>query len=234
MAIDLFLAMTGAEIRANTALPERIGWMACHFSPYGTGLTNLPPHLPESAMLILNDRTPIHGHDPQRIIGQLREILETLKCGSILLDFQRPGEAETAVLAAEIVHALPCPTAVSEMYAEGIPCPIFLPPAPPDVMLRDYLAPQKGREVWLDTALDGKIITLTEDGALSSPLFRENVPEDGHREERLRCHYTMQTGEEQAKFTLFRTEEDLRDLLEDAEALGVSRAVGLWQELRWM
>ena len=42
MVIRPFLAMTAAEIRANPDISSPIGWMACHFSPYGTGLSNLP------------------------------------------------------------------------------------------------------------------------------------------------------------------------------------------------
>ena len=47
MAIGRYFAMTAAEIRGCSALPAGIAWMACHFSPYGTGLSNLPPELPE-------------------------------------------------------------------------------------------------------------------------------------------------------------------------------------------
>ena len=52
MAMDVFLAMTAAEICGNRNLPANLGWMACHFSPYGTGLSNLPKQLPPSSLLI--------------------------------------------------------------------------------------------------------------------------------------------------------------------------------------
>ena len=76
MVLPLYLAMTAAEIRANTDFPPNIGYMACHFSPYGTGLSNCPAHLPEGSMLILNDRTPVYGHCPERIAQQLMEMAE--------------------------------------------------------------------------------------------------------------------------------------------------------------
>ena len=231
MAIKRNLAMTGAEIRANAALPENIGWMACHFSPYGTGITNLPPALPRGAMLILNDRTPIHGHDPERIAAQLQQTMRQQRCECLLLDFQRSGEPETAALVSHILDALPCPVAVSEGYAEGTGCPVFLSPLPADVPLSDHIAPWNGREIWLEAALEGKVITLTEDGAASSPLPRWDTPEGGYQENSLHCHYTISLTDTQAEFTLYRTREDLDNLLAEAEALGITRAVGLYQEL---
>ena len=73
MAIRLYLAMTAAEIRENTGLPPKIAWMACHFSPYCTGLSNLPRILAAGSVLMLDDVTPIFHHDPQQIAAQLRE-----------------------------------------------------------------------------------------------------------------------------------------------------------------
>ena len=60
MGISHYLAMTGVEIAAAEALPENIAYMACHFSPYGTGLTGAPEVLPKHSMLILNDRIPFN------------------------------------------------------------------------------------------------------------------------------------------------------------------------------
>ena len=231
MAIGRYFAMTAAEIRGCSALPAGIAWMACHFSPYGTGLSNLPQELPEGSLLILNDRTPIHGHDPRRIAEQLAGTIEANHCCALLLDFQRPEQPETAALAQVLAEALPCPVAVSEQYAEGLACPVFLPPVPPDARLAAYLSPWEGREVWLEMALAGEVITLTEDGAASSPLPFREAPEEGFPEPVLHCHYRAQTSETQARFSLWRTKEDLEALLREAEALGVKCAVGLYQEL---
>ena len=69
-----YLAMTPAEFNSVSQPPPDFAYMACHFSPYGTGLGNLPTVLPPESLLILNDRTPIHGHDPQRIFDQLKDV----------------------------------------------------------------------------------------------------------------------------------------------------------------
>ena len=52
MAIRPFLAMTAAEIQGTETLPPKTAWMACHFSPYSTGLSNLPKALPPGLSLI--------------------------------------------------------------------------------------------------------------------------------------------------------------------------------------
>lgn len=232
MAIDRYLAMTGAEIGTNSVLPPKVAYMACHFSPYGTGLANLPAHLPPGSMLILNDRTPIRGHDPQRIAGQLEECIRSQQCPALLLDFQRPGEAETAALAAFLVSTLPCPVGVSESYAQGLECPVFLPPVPPDTRLSNHLNSWKGREIWLDISAEGTTVTLTPEGACTAPLSPQDVPRQGRPEKTLRCHYTIDISEDAAVFTLFRTPDDLEAMLADAQSQGVTTAVGLWQELK--
>lgn len=230
MALPLYLAMTAAEIRAKTALPSKLSWMACHFSPYGTGLSNLPRNLPEGTMLILNDRTPIHGHDRALITEELSALVTELRCDSVLLDFQRPGIEETAALANTIVTELPCPVGVSEQYARGLTCPVFLPPVPPDTPLAEHLRPWQDREIWLEAALAGQVITLTEAGSSATPLPHSASPEDGFRDDALHCHYRIEV-DESARFTLFRTPQDLSELLEEAAQYEVTRAVGLYQEL---
>lgn len=230
MVLPLYLAMTAAEIRTKNVFAAKLGWMACHFSLYGTGLSNCPASLPEGSMLILNDRTPIHGHDRALIVHQLTSLITELKCDALLLDFQRPGEEETAALVKDIAAALPCPVGVSEPYARDLACPVFLPPVPPDTAVVDCLAPWTGREVWLEAALEGMVITLTPEGSYASPLPYAPPAESDHADRKLHCHYRIET-DENARFTLFRTPEDLHALLDEASAFGVTRAVGLYQEL---
>lgn len=230
MAIPRYLAMTAAEMRAVSDLPAEAAWMACHFSPYGTGLSNLPSTLPPDSLLILNDRTPIHGHDGERVAKQLQERIEALHCKGLLLDFQRPEEPETAALVKHLTGALSCPVTVSDLYARGLDCPVFLPPAPPEVSLETYLAPWQGREIWLEMALGGEVISLTEQGAQVSPL--PHPPGDGQAETRLHCHYQISVSDTEVEFPLWRTAEDLEALLAEAERLGVTAAVGLYQELQ--
>lgn len=231
MPIPVFLAMTAAEIREKQDFPGKIGWMACHFSPYSTGLSNLPRTLPSGSLLILNDYTPMQGHDPDAVAGQLSACIAALGCRGLLLDFQRREDKCAARLANHLVMTLPCPVGVSEVYADGLDCPVFLPPVPPSMPLGEYLTPWQGREIWLELALGGEIITLTEQGSTTVPLPHGDSLGEGFSEEALHCHYRIETQASSAQFTLWRTREDLRDLLREAERSGVTSAVGLWQEL---
>lgn len=229
MAIPLYLAMTAAEFGMCTNFPEHMGWMACHFSPYSTGLSNLPPSLPEGSLLILNDRTPIHRHDPSRIGESLGKLAASLRCRGLLLDFQTPGIPETAALARYLAQALPCPVGISEPYAvEG--SPVFLPPVPLDTPLPEYLKPWQGQEIWLDAALDAVQIRLTPEGSVFVPAPLEPSREADQLDDRLHCRYRVELEEECARFTLYRTPETVQELLREAESLGVTAAVGLFQE----
>lgn len=230
MAIAHYLAMTGAEMAAASTLPQHTAWMACHFSPYGSGLSNLPQWLPPASVLILNDRTPIHDHDPVLIAAQLEACVQQFSCIGLLLDFQRPGEAQTPEVVQHLCQSLPCPVAVSEPYANGETPIVFLPPPPPDTPLSVSLSPWNGQEIWLDTTLEGLELTLTEEGAASTPVSPWDCPAEGFPEPRLHCHYQTKLEENCARFTLWRTPEDLDSLLAEAETLGVAAAVGLYQE----
>ena len=231
MAIAPFLAMTAAEIRANPDICGPIGWMACHFSPHGTGLSNLPQWLPEGSLLILNDRTPWWNHDATLIAEQLAERIKALGCHGLLLDFQRPGVEEVADLATLLTAQLECPVGVTEAYTDNLDCPVFLPPVPLHLSAEEFLAPWQGREIWLELALDGEGILLTPEGAVTTPLPSPDMPNTAHRDELLHCSYSIQLEENAARFTLGRSKEDLMVLLEEAANYGVTTAVGLWQEL---
>lgn len=232
MAIAPFLAMTAAEIRVNSVLPPKIAWMACHFSPYGLGLSNLPRELPPGALLMVDDITPIHGHDSQQILDQLAECAEAFSCSGILLDFQRPDIDETAALVDVLTQGLPCPMAVSHFYAGAGTFPVFLPPVPPSVPPEEHFALWQDRELWLELALDAVEITVTEDGSSFTPLLCVPDPVDSFREENLFCHYRITEQPDAIKFLLWRTEEDLTGLLKHAERFGVTTAVGLYQEFQ--
>ncbi len=222
----LYLAMTATEIADNPALPPALAWMACHFSPYGTGLSNLPSHLPEGSMLILNDRTPIMGHDDALIARQLASAATELSCSRILLDLQRPGEYGRLI--ASILNCAPCPVGVSEAYAQGLSCPVFLPPLSLLKAPQEQLAPWQGREVWLEIAMDALQITVTDQG---SQLACAAPPEDAlpFRDDSLFCHYGFVANADSAVFTLHRTPEDLKQLM---EVSGCNCFIGLYQELR--
>ena len=232
MAIPLYLAMTGAEMPEKSAFPDHTAWMACHFSPYGSGLSNLPRRLPPDSLLILNDRTPICGHDPALIAAQLSDCIARLQCTGLLLDFQRPDEPQTSELAEYLCRALPCPVAVSEPYAGSLDCAVFVSPIPADVSMDSRISSWCGRELWLDTSMEGLEIILSEQGAISFPLPCRELPEGGFAEERLHCHYHSSLENDRAVFTLWRTAEDITQQLEEAELLGIAVAVGLYQEFR--
>ena len=230
MDIVHYLAMTAAEIGANPPLPPKIAWMACHFSPYSAGLSNCPRQLPPGSLLILNDFSPIHGHSPETAANQLRSWVEDFQCSGVLLDFQRPGNTETAALTEYLEGSLPCPVAVSHLYADSLSCPVFLPPVPVQTPVAEYLAPWQGREIWLETALDAVKITLTEKGASFAQLPRADSEKNDFRDEKLHCRYRISLSEDRAEFLLYRAKEDLASLLRDAGNHGVTTAVGLYQE----
>lgn len=231
MALPCYLAMTAAEFGAAETLPERIAWMACHFSSYGLGLSNLPQQLPAGSMVILNDRTPPHGHDPALIAQQLSELLEALHPSCILLDLQRPDVQETALIAHSLAKALPCPVGITQQYAKELDCPVFLPPPPLHVPLQTHLAPWKGREIWLELAPETETITVTAEGAQTEPTAPLPLHEPVFEESLLHCRYHTAVTADRAAFALQRDKEHLSGLLEEAEALGVTQAVGLYQQL---
>lgn len=231
MVFPGYLAMTASEIAGVTALPPKIGWMACHFSPYGLGLSNRPKRLPPGSLVICNDRTPIHGHDPELVARELLESIEACGGERVLLDFQRPGSGEAAAVAQAVVEHLNYPVGVAASYAGALPCPVFLPPVPLHIPIPEYLAPWDGREIWLDGAPDGEIITITEAGSAYTPLPPGDRPSGGFAEEALHCHYRIETTADRARFTLYRTPDDLLSLLHAARELGVTQSIGLYQEL---
>ncbi len=225
MGIVPYLAMTPVELTNCPALPEKIGYMACHFSLYGTGLQDLPDQLPKGSLLILDDRIPALRQDPQCVVRDLEAALVVLECAGLLLDFQRPG---CDAMVEAIISRLPG-TVVSERYAQAYRCPVFLPPLPLTQPLSEYIAPWKGREIWLDAAVDCAAITVTAQGSQLHPC-----PEGGdfpHLDETLHCRYRLELQDNAAKFILYRSKEDVNALFKEAEKLGISHAVGLYQQL---
>lgn len=224
MEINCFLAMTAAEIRSCSPLPPKIAWMACHFSPYGTGLSNLPKWLPEGSLLILNDRTPICGHDPHLVAQQLEDIVTAFHCSSILLDLQRPG-GEAVV---DAVVRLSCKVAVTPAYAKDENCAVFLPPPPLTLPLPQHIAPWKNREIWLEAALEQCTIRVTKDG--SREVDRPPFP-CPYVDSALHCRYGMEIQPQYIDFHLQRDQQQLSALMAEGQELGISQFVGLYQQL---
>ena len=231
MALPLYLAMTAAEISCAQALPARCAYMACHFSPYGTGLSNFPRSLPKASVLIVNDRTPVQGHDPALVAAQVAQLAEEWEAVGILLDFQRPNIPRTAEIAKAILSALSCPVSISEYYARDLNCPVFLPPPPPDRPLPKYIAPWQGRELWLEAALDAQRIAVTPKGSSLTQDFSHDSIDCPHQDTKLHIHYKIEIAPNLVSFTLRRTQADLTALMQEAESLGFTQAIGLYQEL---
>ena len=231
MVLPLNLAMTPAEMSSADGIPTKIAWMACHFSPYTLGISNIPSSLPGGSMLILNDRFPCQGHSPSLAAQQLQDAADRLECESVLLDFQRPPEPEAEAVVRSIVDMLPVPVAVTAPYAHGLSSPVFLSPAPLHMELVDWLSPWQGREIWLEAALCQETASVTEQGSIFSPLSAPDMTEGGFFDETLCCSYRTEVLEHAIRFTLFDTPDTLKTKLEKARSLGVTRAVGLYQEL---
>lgn len=232
MAITLHLAMTAAEFSNCTQLPDRPAWMACHFSPYGSGLIGLPEALPADSLLILNDRIPPHRHDPALILRQLCDTVEALSCFGVLLDLQRPDCANTRDIAAVLTEGLPCPTAVSEPYARPLSCPVFLNAPPLEQPLEQAVLPWQGRELWMEAALTARRIDITPHGTAVFPAEPALAPEgESFADPRLFCRYIQTVKPDQASFFLYSTAETLQLQAQRAQELGVKRFVGLFQQL---
>ena len=229
MPDSIYLAMTAAELQFTSPLPPKVAYMACHFSPYGTGLSNFPQHLPQEAVLILNDRTPIFGHDHDLILQQLQSVCEAFGCAYILLDFQRQALEYTALIEKLSGH-FQDKLIVPAQYAPPLPCPVFLPPLPVGNKLEAHIRPWAGRKLWLDISCESAVITVTAQGSHREIFYEPNetlpIPDNA-----LHCNYDTIVKDDHAKFILSRTTDHLPALMEEATSLGVDHFIGLYQQL---
>jgi len=226
MFSHIFLAVTATELAEFR--PTKTAYMACHFSPYGKGLSNIPVMLPPNSILLLDDSTPPFGHEQEAVTEQLRKLSAQFSANAVLLDFQGEPTAESMAMAEHLVNTLPCKVAVTERYAKTLGCPVFLPPTPVTVPLQAYLEPWLKQGVYLEIAPSGVQYTITQSGSTSLPIpYKELSLQD----KKLHCHYAVESFPEKAVFTLCRTKEDLRALVQQATDLGVLGCVGLFQEL---
>ena len=201
MVLPLYLAMTASEFRPV---------------PYPALLMLEGTEVPPAGVLpVVTDCFPSDG----QALHQLCHGRE-----AVLLDFEHPPTPSLR----EMIRGLPCPCAAPPGYGDG---PVFLPPAPLHVPLAQYLAPYKGRDIWLEAALQRQTVTVTASGVTVEPPLPNRSFEGGFYDEKLRCRFTQEFSEDRAVFTLFDTPETLVKKLDHAAALGVTRAVGLDQEL---
>lgn len=224
MPIPIYLAMTAEEFAFCREKPTNVAWMACHFSPYGKGLTNLPPGSLKNAIVTVNDRIPWNGHDAAVIAAQLKGI----DCGGILLDFQRPDTPLSFV--SQLLAALPHPVCIAERFALDTECPILLPPVPPHIPVAEYIEPWQGREIWLEASQNTSQITVTAAGAEETmSVLAGTYP---HKDAALSCHYGIAVENDRATFSFCRLRADMEDLATQAKDAGVTRMIGLYQELK--
>ena len=148
-----------------------------------------------------------------------------------MLDFQRHPSVQAQALAESLVQAPPCPVAVAAPFAQGLSCPVLLPPCPAHVPLGEHMKPWAGRDIWLEVSRGTDCISVDRSGAVFSvqpPPMSETA---GFPEETLHCHYRIETGPEQIRFTLWRTADDIRSLCRSGQSLGIQGFLGLYQEL---
>ena len=148
----------------------------------------------------------------------------------MLLDLQRPEEAETTKIAETILATLPCPVGISEWYAKDMDCPVFLSPVPLIKTPESYLLSWQGREIWMELALTRGNYQITEQGCRLLP-FSPREQAIIHKDCSLHCQYSMEVCEDTVTFSLERSPEALQALCQAAESLGVTCFVGLYQEL---
>ena len=216
MVLPLYLAMTAAEINAVPVLPPRWGCLAWR----------IPAALSPERMLILTDGAVREGQDPARLAASVAK----LNCGSVLLDFEGAPTDHTRMVADALFQALPCPVAAPPGYVEDSDRAVFLPPCPLHVPMAEYLAPWRNRAVWLDVTRQRQTIRVTRQGTTyGSPAPADELT-GGTFDDTLLCRYRMEQADDAVTFTLFDTPETLEQKMALAASLGVTGAVGLYQE----
>lgn len=229
MVLPIYLAMTASEIRLCNRMPTHCGYMACHFSSYGRGLTNIPQQLRVGSMLILNDRISPQWHDPLLICYQLAEAVNQLQPAGLLLDMQRPFDSLTCEIIHAIAENVSCPKAVTPAYLANWKEAVLLSPVPPYTLPEEYLLPWAGRNIWLEIDNMGSKLELRENGCSIFP-WEADSPEPKQYDEKLCCHYNVELQDNFAIFTLQRSFQDTQNLLQKAKNAGVTLAVGLYQQ----
>ena len=226
MGIPHYLAMTALEIAGCARLPKHLAWMGCRFGP--EGLLGLPEDLPPGSLLILDDQVPMEVLPSPEATEALAKVLARFSCRGLILDFQRPGIDAQRALAASLPGRLPCPVAAPPEYATK-DCALFLPPVPAEETIEDYLAPWAGREIWLDTTPAERTLHLTQTGCAAADAALPDWS-DGFYDVALCCIYRIQKTDDGFLFRLSRNRRCTQALLERGAKLGVTLAVGLWQE----
>ena len=177
-------------------------------------------------MIMLTDSTPLCGHEPQRIAAELLNISD--RSSGVILDLQRESDEAAAVVDA-VLAALPCPVIVSALYAAERNCPVLLPPPPLWTPLEEHLKFWKGRPIWLEAVTEGALVTVTAQGSRYEPTIL-SVPAT-FCDEKLHVRYSCRTFDDRAEFHLQRDCAQLDALLSEAQHLGITEFLGLYQQI---
>ena len=232
MFLPIYLAMTSQEIAQFEDISSTLCYMSCHFSLSGTGLTNIPNRLIPHSLLCIDDSTPITSHDPKSVCEQIQDMIDNRNIDGILLDFQRDGNPFAHKIIESILEYINCPVAVSHIYAKGYSCPVFLPPLPLRIPLLDHLSPWAGRDIWLEISTVKQMATVKPDCFAVEDILNIPMEHPHFTDTSLLCHYSTHVKPDRITFYIHRTAEDLMQLQLQAQKLGVSKFVGLWQQLQ--
>lgn len=227
MLLPLYLAMMDREMRDSPLLPPHTARMGCTFAPEGPGLLDLPETIPQNGMLIVDDRDPVRGHDPDLVAAALAEAVDKLGIRCILLDFERPAAAASKAMAASLAKSLPCPVGMPPDYGAPLDCPLFLPPCPLYMPMAEYLRPWKNREIWIEARMLRQTITITPQGTVyDSPSPADNLT-GGYYDDVLCCQCITEITDNQVVFTLYDTPETIQKKWNHPR---MTHAIGLFQD----
>lgn len=229
MDLSIYLAATEAELRHMAFNQGPVAYMACQFSPSGSGISGLPSSLPAGSMLMLTDEFPVQDHDPARVARELLQTASDLSCSRILLDFQRDNEPKTVQVASAILKDATIPVGISQQYARHFQCPVLVCPSPLWTPLTEHLAAWQGREIWLEAVLEDATVTLTQEGSFYHT--DSNGKDTPFYSDRLCLSYTGEQDGHTLHFHLHRGKSELDKLLKEASRLEVTTAIGLYQQL---
>lgn len=227
--MPIYLAMTRQELQSLPSPPARCAWMACHFSHYGTGLVNLPDALPKGSLITVNDRTPINGHDPETVVRQLEQTLKSTGAQAIIVDFQRPVQQQ-ALSMAQAMCRLPCPVAVSAAYAKELSCEVLVELPAAYQPLSKVLADWQNRPIWLEVFCQQVCVSVQAQGASQCP-WEDHRPNARFFDPTLLCSYHTQVLDREIRFFLSRGKEELQQIVQEADRLGIRGCLGLYQQL---
>ena len=98
--------------------------------------------------------------------------------------------------------------------------------------MAQHVTPWAGRELWLEAVTDIRTAVITESGCTRQAAAPPRADAVWFEDPAFHCRYCWHADDRQAVFTLERTAKHIPSLLEEAEKLGITRAVGLYQQYK--